>query len=78
MLDQLCIGWTAPAHLVIRVQTVEVAGIATLNLCPLCLFCLNWDPLMKGAVELVDASAMGGADGIVFAWSYLTPPTRRP
>ncbi len=73
MLDQLCIGWNAPAHYVRRVHTVEVAGIATLQLCSLCLFCLSWDQQLEGAVELVDEEAMGGAEGMTTIFSYLEP-----
>ncbi len=66
-MSKLCTGWDAPSHRVLRVQTVEVAGVATLNLCPLCIFALGWDPLLQGAVEFVDDDVAG------FAWSYLDP-----
>lgn len=74
MLDKLCIGWNTPAHYVMHTKTVEIAGVATLKLCPLCLFCLSWDQELKGAVEVVDDKVMGDADAIVFAWPYLDPP----
>jgi hypothetical protein len=73
MLDKLCIGWDASPHHVLRVQTFEVAGIATLNLCPLCAFALSWDPLLRGTIEPVNDEFMEGADSIVFAYSYLDP-----
>ena len=76
-LPQLCIGWNVPAHYVLRTQTVEIDGIATLRLCPLCLFCLSWDQYLQGAVTVVDDAAMGDADGIVFAWPYVSPPKER-
>ena len=72
-MDKLCIGWDTSPHHVLRVQTVEVAGVATMQLCPLCLFCLSWDQRLEGAVELVDDDAMGGIDGMAFSWSYLDP-----
>ncbi len=58
-MSKLCTGWDTPSHHVLRVQTVEVAGIATLQLCSLCLFGLSWDQQLEGAVELVDEEAMG-------------------
>ncbi len=43
MLSKLCTGWDAPSHRVLRVQTVEITGLAILSLCPGCLQNLEAD-----------------------------------